>query len=388
MIDNFEEYLNDPERGRLLKIDGKLYCYFEGEIDKAAFETQCEGCRFNKDCTKVNPIQKNVPNDFHAVNLHALYETDESSDIYKQDKWAYKKRRGIAKIVGLAIPYGASNFAVSRAMSITKDAAQACIDGFLRRLPTLKKFMDGVISKMHQCGYSFSAFNRPRNLLDKLASDNWRDKGYAERTALNHPIQSTAGDILKIGIFRTIDETSTTGGGDNFLADLNYDPSKYKKFEEVQSPQIIHTVHDENLFIVQDENFHETLEKLFHLLQVRDVVKSLGVDFNLEADIEYSKNRDWMATSNVCVMRFYVKEILDNIKKGVHKLVTQESGKTIIHEQSDIEKIGNVDEFIRYLDTQPEGEYEVKIRTKVGSYMVYDRKVDLPNRDFIPYKLQ
>ena len=140
----------------------------------------------------------------------------------------FKFYRSITKIVGLAITYGGSEWTVSRNMGETVPQAKVRVDNFLLRLPTFRQYMNIAKAKVLQTGMVYSIFGRRRDVRKyshPTGTDykqNRKDQGYAQRTALNHPIQSSAGDILKIvtnRVSRMIRESGCEPAGRTQAAD-------------------------------------------------------------------------------------------------------------------------------------------------------------------------
>jgi DNA polymerase I-like protein with 3'-5' exonuclease and polymerase domains len=102
-----------------------------------------------------------------------------------------KDLRNIGKIVGLALCYGGSNYTVSGNMNTNKEDAQNKIDSFFSKLSILNLYMIAAKNKVLEIGKVYNMFGRCRDVSKWAFSQNWKDKAYAQRTALNHPIQST-----------------------------------------------------------------------------------------------------------------------------------------------------------------------------------------------------
>jgi len=104
--------------------------------------------------------------------------------------------RRAAKAVNFGIVYGISDYGLSQSLSITRKEAAEFIDRYLKSFPGVKDYMDESIREAKQKGYVTTILNRRRYLPD-ITSSNFNMRGFAERTAMNTPIQGSAADIIK-----------------------------------------------------------------------------------------------------------------------------------------------------------------------------------------------
>ena len=104
--------------------------------------------------------------------------------------------RSRAKAVNFGIVYGISDFGLSRDIGVSRKEAEAYITSYFDRYPGVKKFMDQSIADAKRDGFVTTLFGRRRYLSDINAS-NFSARSFAERTAMNTPIQGTAADIIK-----------------------------------------------------------------------------------------------------------------------------------------------------------------------------------------------
>lgn len=104
--------------------------------------------------------------------------------------------RRAAKAVNFGIVYGISDYGLSQNLSITRKEASEFIDRYLKSFPGVKIYMDDSIKEAKQKGYVTTILNRRRYLPD-ITSSNFNLRGFAERTAMNTPIQGSAADIIK-----------------------------------------------------------------------------------------------------------------------------------------------------------------------------------------------
>ncbi len=106
-----------------------------------------------------------------------------------------------AKTANFGIIYGISAFGLSDRLGISKTEAKEFIDGYFQTYPDVKKYMDSSIQKAKKMGYVETLLGRKRTLPD-INSQNSIVRGFAERNAINAPIQGTAADIIKIAMIR------------------------------------------------------------------------------------------------------------------------------------------------------------------------------------------
>jgi len=110
-----------------------------------------------------------------------------------------REMRGRAKTANFGIIYGISAFGLSQRLHISRTEAKELIDGYFRSYPGVKKYMDDIIRIARDKGYVETLLGRRRYLND-INSRNSFVRGFAERNAINAPIQGTAADIIKIAM--------------------------------------------------------------------------------------------------------------------------------------------------------------------------------------------
>lgn len=150
-------------------------------------------------------------------------------------------QRRKAKTANFGMIYGISAFGLSERLQIPRAEAKAIIEGYFTTFPGVRKYMDDCIERTRSTGYVTTMFGR-RRILPDINSRNAVVRGYAERNAINAPIQGTAADIIKIAMIRI-----------------------FRRFadEGIRSKMILQ-VHDElNFDVIPDE-----------LDRVRDIVKT------------------------------------------------------------------------------------------------------------------
>lgn len=119
-------------------------------------------------------------------------------------------QRSHAKAVNFGIIYGISDYGLSQDLGISRADAAAYIERYLARYPKVREFMETIVATARETGQVETLFGRVRRLPD-IASRNFNRRSFAERTALNTPIQGTAADIIKIAMNRVY--WALTAGG-------------------------------------------------------------------------------------------------------------------------------------------------------------------------------
>jgi DNA polymerase-1 len=104
-----------------------------------------------------------------------------------------------AKVINFGIIYGLSSFGLSQTLGISKEDAQAFIDAYFRRYSGVRAWLDRTLEEVRRLGYTRTLFGRMRPIPD-INSKDYNLRHFAERTAVNSPIQGTAADIIKIAM--------------------------------------------------------------------------------------------------------------------------------------------------------------------------------------------
>jgi DNA polymerase-1 len=104
-----------------------------------------------------------------------------------------------AKAINFGIVYGQSAFGLAQSLGIARDAAQAFIDAYFRRYHGVRAWLDAAMEETRRTGVSRTLYGRLRQIPD-INSRDFNARSFAERTAVNSPIQGTAADIVKIAM--------------------------------------------------------------------------------------------------------------------------------------------------------------------------------------------
>lgn len=135
----------------------------------------------------------NAGHDIHRATAARIYRVD-------LDQVTDSQRRN-AKTANFGIIYGISAFGLSERLAIPRAEAKDLIEGYLATYPKVREYMDGAVADARSRGYVTTRFGRRRYLPD-INSRNAGLRGYAERNAVNAPLQGTAADIIKLAMVR------------------------------------------------------------------------------------------------------------------------------------------------------------------------------------------
>ena len=141
--------------------------------------------------------------DIHTSTAMRVFGIEKPEDVTPND-------RRNAKAVNFGIVYGISDFGLSNNLGISRKKAKEYIDTYFERYPGIKAYMDNVVREAKNKGYVSTLFHRRRELPD-INSRNFNVRNFAERTAINSPIQGSAADILKIAMIN-LDKALVEGG--------------------------------------------------------------------------------------------------------------------------------------------------------------------------------
>ena len=227
-----------------------------------------EGCEFfSADYSQIElRIMAHLSGDPHMIeafranqDIHAAT----AAKIYKEKlEDVTREQRSKAKTANFGIIYGISVFGLAERLNIDRKEAKELIDGYFENYPHVKEYMDSSIQAARQKGYIETVFRRRRYLPD-INSRNAVVRGYAERNAINAPIQGSAADIIKVAMIRI-----------------------YRRFrEENLRSKMILQVHDElNFSVVPEEK-----EKVQQIV-IAEMESAYKMKVPLLADCGWGKN--------------------------------------------------------------------------------------------------
>ncbi|HGD4761494.1 TPA: DNA polymerase, partial [Streptococcus agalactiae] len=141
--------------------------------------------------------------DIHTSTAMRVFGIEKPENVTPND-------RRNAKAVNFGIVYGISDFGLSHNLGIPRKLAKQYIDTYFERYPGIKNYMETVVREAKDKGYVETLFHRRRSLPD-INSRNFNIRQFAERTAINSPIQGSAADILKIAMIN-LDRVLDKGG--------------------------------------------------------------------------------------------------------------------------------------------------------------------------------
>ncbi|NHA13807.1 DNA polymerase I [Thioalkalivibrio sp. XN279] len=173
--------------------------------------------------------------DIHRATAAEVFETP-------LDEVTPEQRRS-AKAINFGLIYGMSAFGLARQLGIERAAAQEYVQLYFERYPGVKRYMDETRRRAREDGYVTTVLGR-RLHLPEIRSRNSQRRQYAERSAINAPMQGTAADIIKLAMIRVAD----------WLAAGKVDA------------RLIMQVHDELVFEVAERDVQALVEALDHLM--------------------------------------------------------------------------------------------------------------------------
>jgi DNA polymerase-1 len=106
-----------------------------------------------------------------------------------------------AKAVNFGIVYGQTSFGLAAQLGVSRDEAEHYIKGYFERYAGVRKWLDHTIAEVRERGYTLTLHGRRRTIPD-IQSTNVNARNFAERTAVNTPLQGTASDLIKLAMIR------------------------------------------------------------------------------------------------------------------------------------------------------------------------------------------
>jgi len=170
--------------------------------------------------------------------------------------------RRIAKTVNFGLSYGMSPYGLSKDLGVSQTEAKKYIDSYFQKYKGVKNYIEKIVVQARKDGFVSTLLNR-RRYLPEINSKNGSVRGFAERIAINTPIQGTSADIIKVAMIRIREKLKAAG-------------SKAK-----MSLQI----HDELLFEVPEEE----VDELSHLAK-KEMEGAVSLNVPVVADIKVGKN--------------------------------------------------------------------------------------------------
>ena len=258
------------QTGRLSSVDPNLQNIPvrlpEGRLIRKAFVPSHEGWQiFSSDYSQVElrvlahiTGDKNLQEDFkngediHASTARRIFHLPADAEIDRN-----MRRR--AKAVNFGIVYGISDYGLAQRIHVSRSQAHEFIQNYFKEFPGVKKYIDDTISFAREHGYVETITHRRRYLPD-IHAKSFSQRSFAERTAMNTPIQGSAADIIKIAMIRMKEEI---------------------KQRQLQARMLLQ-IHDELVFEAPAEEI-PVLQKL--VPQVMDSAVQLNVPLKVESKV-------------------------------------------------------------------------------------------------------
>ncbi len=193
--------------------------------------------------------------DIHTITASKIFNVGEDD--------VTKEMRRKAKAVNFGIIYGQTRYGLASALNITPFEAQDFIDKYFRQYPKISGYITQTLMEAHQTGYVETLFGRRRYLKEELNSRNAKIREFAERAAINAPLQGTSADLIKMA-----------------MVELDKNLKNYRA-------NILIQVHDELVLEVHNEDI-EAVSKI--VLQSMELNQPLIVPLKVEMKVAQS----WM----------------------------------------------------------------------------------------------
>ncbi len=196
--------------------------------------------------------------DIHTATAAKVFGVEEE-DVTKEMR--YK-----AKSVNFGIIYGQGAFGLAENLAISRGEAKEIIENYKKQFANIQKYMDDTISFCRKNGYVETLMGRKRWLKD-INSNNWTVRGYAERNAINSPIQGTAADMIKMAMIKIHDE---------------FQKHNFKS-------KMIMQVHDELVF-----DAHKSEIEIIKPIIIECMQNALMLPNDVPADAEIGVGENWL----------------------------------------------------------------------------------------------
>ena len=172
-------------------------------------------------------------------------------------------QRRAAKAINFGLIYGMSAFGLGKQLNIGRNEAQQYVDLYFERYPGVRNYMEQTRAQAHERGYVETVFGR-RLYLPELKSRNAQQRQYAERTAINAPMQGTAADIIKRAMIKV----------DDWLQDRQ------------DSARMIMQVHDELVFELHQDGLDSMVEELRAMM-------TAAADLRVPLEVDAGTGSNW-----------------------------------------------------------------------------------------------
>lgn len=195
--------------------------------------------------------------DIHARTAKEVFDLGSLDDVTPD-------QRRKAKEVNFGIPYGVSAYGLASRLGIDNDEGKEMIDQYFERFPNILNYINDTKEYAREHGYVKTMLGRRRYIPD-IKSSNWNVRGFAERTAINMPIQGTAADIIKLAMIEI----------HHWLID-----------NEKKSRMLLQ-VHDELIFEIHESEMDEVPDKIIEMMEQ-------AVDLDVPLKVEAGIAENWL----------------------------------------------------------------------------------------------
>ncbi len=197
--------------------------------------------------------------DIHCLTASLMFDCDLSA--------VTEEMRSNAKTVNFGIIYGMSSFGLAKELGVRVEEAQRFIDAYFERYDGVKVFISETIEKAKKDGFVTTLLNR-RRYVPELKSKNERVRGFAERVAVNTPVQGTAADLIKLAMI-----------------------DAHEKFRNTDVKMIIQ-VHDELVFTVPKNSLKKTVK------DVRGIMEGV-IKLKVPLKVDIACGNNWLNMEEV-----------------------------------------------------------------------------------------
>lgn len=200
----------------------------------------------------------------HAFTSNTDIHTKTAMEVFGVEKEnVTSEMRRNAKAVNFGIVYGISDYGLSQNLGITRKEAKTFIENYLDSFPEVQKFMKSIVQDAKRDGYVKTMMNRRRYIPD-IHSRNFNARSFAERTAMNSPIQGSAADIIKLAMV------------------------EYAESDEVQKfdAELLLQIHDELIFDIPKDQVEDFIPVIKGIMEN-------ALEMSVPLEVEYGYGKDW-----------------------------------------------------------------------------------------------
>lgn len=201
--------------------------------------------------------------DIHARTAREIFGLESNEDVDRD-------MRRKAKEVNFGIPYGVSAFGLAQRLGIDRTEAKTIIDAYFERFPGIRRYINETTEFAREHGYVTTLMGR-RRYIPEIRSNNPNRRGFAERTAINMPIQGTAAELIKIA-----------------MLGLQAQLEEYNAAQKAsKATRMVLQVHDELLFEIPDDQVEELLPLITRIMEN-------AMTLNVPVKVETGVAKNWL----------------------------------------------------------------------------------------------